>query len=284
MHGEQQRQVSAERPTVAYALHDQIGRPIAERNATAVFYAASTIKLAVMLAVMRAVDAGGLELEQTLQCPARFVSDPRFAAGATDFALEPQDADPRYPPEDGQMSVAQLVEAMICRSSNEATNVLVDRIGLSAVADVLHRCGASSTRMERKIGDVAAARGGLTNEISARDAATIMRCIVAGEFTAAPSTAFMRRVLSAQQLLRIATVIPTGTMWGSKSGDVPGIEHDVAFIGDPDGQAPVRYLAVCTRGYQPDHGREVIASVAAALLGVGDRLDAADVLGGSWAR
>jgi beta-lactamase class A len=259
--------VSDARPTVAYALHDENGRPIAERNGTTVFYAASTIKLAVMLAVMRAVDAGGLELEQTLECPARFASDPRFVndAGAPDFALEPEDADPLYPP-DGRMSVAELVGAMISRSSNEATNVLVDRVGLAAVADVLRRCGASETRMERKIGDVAAARGGLTNEISARDASTIMRCIVTGELTAAPSTAFMRRVLSAQQLVRIASVIPSGTVWGSKSGDVPGIEHDVAFIGDPDGHASVRYLAICTRGYQPEQGREVIASVAAALL------------------
>jgi beta-lactamase class A len=93
-----------------------------------------------------------------------------------------------------------------------------------------------------------------------------MRCIVTGNLTTAPSTAFMRRVLSAQELVRIASVIPSGTMWGSKSGDVPGIEHDVAFVGDPDGQGPVRYLAVCTRGYQPEQGREVIASVAAALL------------------
>jgi beta-lactamase class A len=257
--------VSDARPTVAYALHDENGRPIAERNGTAVFYAASTIKLAVMLAVMRTVDAGGLELEQTLECPARFASDPRFSSAASEFSLEPQDADPLYPA-GGRMSVAELVGAMISRSSNEATNVLVDRVGLAAVADVLRRCGAGATRMERKIGDLAAARGGLTNEISARDAAIIMRCIVTGEFTAAPSTALMRRVLSAQELVRIASVIPNGTMWGSKSGDVPDIEHDVAFVGDPDGQGPVRYLAVCTRGYQPEQGREVIASVAAALL------------------
>jgi beta-lactamase class A len=268
LQGEQQHRVSDARPTVAYALHDENGRPIAERNGTAVFYAASTIKLAVMLAVMTAVDAGDLELEQTLECPARFAGDPRFVNedDAADFALQPQDADPSYPPDGGSMSVAELVSAMISRSSNEATNVLVDRVGLAAIADVLRRCGAGATRMQRTIGDRAAARGGLTNEISARDAATIMRCIVTGNLTTAPSTAFMRRVLSAQELVRIASVIPSGTMWGSKSGDVPGIEHDVAFVGDPDGQAPVRYLAICTRGYQPEQGREVIASLAAALL------------------
>jgi beta-lactamase class A len=121
--------------------------------------------------------------------------------------------------------------------------------------------------MERRFGDVAAAAAGRTNEVTAHDAATVMRCVVTGEVTTPRSAEFMRVLLTRQQHVRIGSAVPAGTTWGSKSGDVPGIEHDVAFIGDPsDTAAPVRYLAVCTRGYQPDQGREVIASTASALL------------------
>jgi beta-lactamase class A len=106
--------------------------------------------------------------------------------------------------------------------------------------------------------------------VSAHELATIMRCIAAGELTTPRSTEFMRGLLTRQQHVRIGSAVPAGITWGSKSGDVPGIEHDVAFIGDPShAGTPVRYLAVCTRGYQPDQGREVIVSTASALLTAG---------------
>lgn len=254
------------RPIVAYALHDECGRPIAERNADAPFYAASTIKLAVLLAAMHAVDAGDLSLDDALTCPALFTS----GVPAPDFAVAREDADPRYPGNGERRPVSWLLERMISASSNEATNVLLDRLGFTAVGDALHGCGASVSRMERRFGDVAAAAAGLTNEVTAHDAATIMRAVVGGEMATRPSTEFMRGLLMRQQHVRIGSAVPAGMTWGSKSGDVPGIEHDVAFIGDSSHTAaPVRYLAVCTRGYQPDQGREVIVSTASALLAAG---------------
>jgi beta-lactamase class A len=51
--------------------------------------------------------------------------------------------------------------------------------------------------------------------------------------------------------------------WGSKSGDVPGIEHDVAYVGTADARWCV---AVCTAGYEPQQGREAIVATAEALL------------------
>lgn len=248
-------------PIIAYSLRDAAGRPLAERNADAVFYAASTIKLAVLLAVMRAADAGTIDLEDTLECPPQFAS----AARAPDFVVAPEDADPDYPADGTQLSVSRMLRMMVSHSSNEATNVLVDRIGLPAVAEALRRCGASVSKLERLIGDVEAADAGLTNEVSAGDLTTIMRCVVAGELTTPHSTEFMRTLLTSQEQVRIGNAVATGMLWGSKSGDVPGIEHDVAFVGDPNGPN-VRYLAVCTRGYEPGQGRELIASTASALL------------------
>jgi len=255
--------VSHGRPVVAYALHDADGRPIARRNPGTVFYAASTIKLAVLLAAMRAVDAGDLALDDTLECPRLFRSD----VAAPDFAVPPEDADPQYPADGSRAPVSWLLERMVCASSNEATNVLLDRLGLVAVDAALHACGTSAARMQRRFGDVAAAAAGLTNEVTAGDAVTLMRRVTAGDLTTPESTRFMRGLLMRQQHVRIGGAVPAGVMWGSKSGDVPGIEHDVAFVGDPsDPAAGALYLAVCTRGFLPEQGREVIVSIAAALL------------------
>lgn len=255
--------MSGGRPVVAYALHDEHGRPIAERNANAVFYAASAIKLAVLLAVLQALDADDLALDDTLACPRLFPS----GVHGPHFAVAPEDADPQYPADGSRRPVSWLLERMVCASSNEATNVLLDRIGFDAVGGALRACGAFASRMERRFGDDAAATAGLTNEVTAHDAATLMRCVVAGDVTTARSAEFARTLLMRQQHARIGNVVPAGVAWGSKAGDVPGIEHDVAFIGDPgDTAAPARYLAVCTRGYAPEQGREVIAAVASAVL------------------
>ena len=274
-------------PVIAYALADADGRMLSVRNERTAFYAASTVKLGVMLAAVLASERGELRLDDTLECRRRFVSAPSPApshtpspapspavlpvqgsaeadgAGAT-FVLDPDDVDPEFPADGGRASVAELVTMMICRSSNEATNVLVDRLGTPAIAEAFRLCGATRTRMERRIGDEAAVRAGLTNETTAEDLVLVMSGILAGRITTTSNAEWMRDVLTAQQHVRIGAAVPTGTPWGSKSGDVPGIEHDVAFVGEG---ASRRLLAVCTRGYEPEQGREAIRALAQALLG-----------------
>ena len=56
---------------------------------------------------------------------------------------------------------------MIDRSSNEATDQLLELVGLDAVAAVVGELGLTATRVERLIGDAAALERGLTNETSA---------------------------------------------------------------------------------------------------------------------
>ena len=93
----------------------------------------------------------------------------------------------------------------------------------------------------------------------------LMRAIVTGDAGSPESTAIMIAALRAQEFPVIASVLPAGTAWGSKSGWVPGIEHDVAFLGEPGGDG-LRVLAVCTEGFAGRSGRESIREIAAALL------------------
>lgn len=246
-------------PAIAYALLDDRGRMLAARNARTVFYAASTVKLGVMLAAVIAAERGELGLGDTLECRRDFECE---SAGTT-FRLDPDDSDPEFPADGTRARIADLVEMMIVRSSNEATNVLFDRLGPAAIADAFRLCRVVETRMQRRIGDPCAVRAGLTNETTAADLVAVMRGILSGALTTRTNADWMREVLQAQQHGRIGTVVPAGVPWGSKSGDVPGIEHDVAFIGAAGSR---RYLAVCTSGFEPEQGREVIRATAAALL------------------
>lgn len=257
-------------PAVSYALADAGGRLIAERRARTVFYSASTVKLGLMLAVVLADERGSLSLGDRVPCVSEWASAPAEPSsdGSTDaaaemFVLDPEDRDPQFPADGELASIGELTTAMIRRSSNEATNMLFDLVGASAIADAFALCGAAQTRMERRIGDERATRAGLTNETTAADLVTVMHALLAGEVTSRGHADWMRDVLAGQEHPRIGGVVAAGTAWGSKSGDVPGIEHDVAFVGDGPAR---RYLAVCTRAFEPEQGRETIAAVAQALL------------------
>lgn len=256
-------------PMLAFAMLDGQGRMLASRNARTVFYAASTVKLGLMLAVVIAAERGELSLHDTLECRRVFFCDSRSRANGNDrhpgetFRLDPEDSDQLFPSDGTMATIADLVTMMIDRSSNEATNVLFDRLGASAIAGAFRLCGATSTRMQRRIGEARAVRAGLTNETTAEDLVRVMAGIVGGRMTTQRSGDWMREVLAGQEHPRIGSVVPAGTPWGSKSGDVPGVEHDVAFVGEPRSR---RLLAVCTRGFEPEQGREVIRAVAQALL------------------
>lgn len=247
---------------LGYCLLDSAGRVVAQAGERQPFYAASTMKVAVMAGVARLVDTGVLGWQDAV--PVRSVF-PSAVAGAAAFAMAAEDHDVLMPPDGETMTVVELVRAMIARSSNEATNLLVPLVGWPALAAVQAQAGAIGCRIERLIGDTAAAEVGATNEVTPLGLARLMRAVVTGALASPASTAVMVDALRAQQFPCIAEVLPAGTPWGSKSGWVPGIEHDVAFIGAPTRPA-LRVLAVCTRGYAGREARPEIHRVSRALL------------------
>jgi beta-lactamase class A len=238
------------------------GRVLAQGGEDRPFYAASTIKLAVMVAAARLVDAGQLGWDDGVVVHSSFRSG---VAGAPAFTVPPEDRDERMPADGTTMTVRALVQAMIGRSSNEATNLLVERVGLPAVSRVLADADAIGCRMERLIGDTAARDAGLSNEVTPLGLARLMLRVVTGGLASPAGTAVMVETLRGQEFPVIAEVLPPGVAWGSKSGWVPGIEHDVAFLGVP-GTAELRVLAVCTEGHPGRDGRTEIHRVARALL------------------
>jgi beta-lactamase class A len=244
----------------AWCLVDRDGGVVAEENADEVFYPASTIKLYVMLAVLLAVEEGTLSLEDELVCTRTFPS----AAPGRLIVQDPDDTDEEFPADGETLTVAALVRAMIERSSNEATDVLALAVGLPAVEAAIARTGARDTHMTLLIGDVAGRAVRPRNQVTARDLAVGMHAIVTGRAAGPEATAFMRRTLSAQRYPVIADVVPGDVEWGSKSGWIPGVEHDVAFLETPgDG---IRALAVLTRDFADRDGKDEIRRVARALL------------------
>ena len=249
-------------PIIAYCVRRAGGPVLAERSADESFYAASTVKLAVLVAAARALEAGTVTLETTLASADMFASE---APGAPDFRIEPDDIDEGMPPAGTPMTLADVIERMIVVSSNEATNMVVELLGRDVVNAALADAGATSSTFGRKYSDHAAARvlGG-SHRCSARDLAALMSAVVAGTLAGPELTVWMTEMLGRQHDRQLTTHAPDGVSFGSKSGWVDGIRHDVAFIGGPGGDALV--VAVCTRGYEAEAAEEALKSIGALAI------------------
>jgi beta-lactamase class A len=207
-------------------------------------YAASTMKLPLLVAAYRREERGELDLDAEVPVHNRFAS----AADGSPFALEQAEDqdDETWAALGTSVPLRRLARHSIVRSGNLATNLLLERVGAGEVAEVVKAAGCSpATRVTRGIGDAVARECGLDNVVTAADLA-VMMCAVASCTIAAPSTCeAMEEVLAAQQHRDgVPAGLPPGTYTANKTGWVEGVAHDVALV-RPQAAEPY-VVAVCT--------------------------------------
>ncbi len=216
---------------------------VAGRDAHTPHYPASTIKLAVLGAVL--ADRAS-ELQDAFR---RVVVHERFdsAAGGTFVLQQADDQDDQTWARLGdEADVLELSERMITVSSNIATDLLVERLGLASVRRFLVRAGLDGPiRVERLIGDAAAEAAGITNTVTAAGLAALMSGFADATLLSRADSDTALGILARQEHRgMIPAGLPSGTWSASKGGWVPGVNHDVALV-RPD-SAPPYVLAVCT--------------------------------------
>ncbi len=244
--------------TVSVWLAASDGVPLLTRDAEAPHYAASTMKLPLLVAAYRAHERGRLDLDAEVEVH----NDFRSALDGSRFSLAQDDDqdDETWARIGTTCPLRVLARHATVRSGNLATNLLLERVGTAAVAAVLADAGCSAaTALPRGIGDAAAREAGLDNTVTAADLGRVM-CGVATRRLAAPGTcAEVEEVLAAQEHRdQIPAGLPAGTRVANKTGWVDGATHDVALVRPDDG--PPYVLAVCTTVPVP----EPVASAAIA--------------------
>src|SRR5204862_3076066 len=114
------------------------------------FHGASTIKVAVLLAIFRAADQGRLRLDDSLHVRNRFFS---AADGAAFRVSQDRDATPELHVAIGRTAkISALAHAMIVGSSNLAANLLLDFVGLEYARTVLQEAEVEGVKMGRGVG------------------------------------------------------------------------------------------------------------------------------------
>lgn len=238
-----------------------------ERRAAESFVAASVIKLAVLVAAHAAAAEGRLPFHRWV----RLRPEDQVTGSGVLQLLSPG----------LRLPVRDLVELMIAQSDNAATNMLLERIGLDAVARLLEGAGLRGTRLRRPL-QVVPAGPSEPNVTTAADTAALLRLIADGRAVSFEASRRMVATLKRQQVAHGLPALlpdprpPSGfgvvPRWelAHKTGGVPGYQHDAGLLYLP-GQTVT--IAVLTQGCgSASDARATIARVGLAVFrAFGDR-------------
>jgi len=121
---------------VAVAFRTLDGKSEWLRRADESFHAASTMKVAVLIELYRQARQGKVRLDEPLTIRNEFHS----LVDGSPFALDPQDDTETelYRAAGQTRTLAQLSELMITVSSNLATNLLIDKLGVDNIRAGMH--------------------------------------------------------------------------------------------------------------------------------------------------
>lgn len=229
---------------VAVSFRAMDGTESLDLNAEADFHAASTMKVPVMIEVLRAVDAGRLALDQRILLVNRFHS----ILDGSPYALDAgEDSDSSVYQHIGErVAVRELLERMIVRSSNLATNTLIALVGAAQADSTAHRLGATRMHVLRGVEDGKAFAAGMNNTTTSADLAALMLHVERADALMPASAALMKEILLRQEFNEsIPAGIPAGTPVAHKTGSITAVLHDAAIV-YPPGRAPY-VLVVLTR-------------------------------------
>src|SRR5207244_11315922 len=125
------------------------------------------MKVPVMIQIFRDAGAGLLELNDSLTVHTAF---PSLVQGAAFTVAKDDDSDSTlYAVVGRNRSVRDLLELMITRSSNLATNILIERVGASRAQASARSLGSWPIQVLGGVEDGAAYRAGLKHTTTARD-------------------------------------------------------------------------------------------------------------------
>ena len=196
------------------------------------FHAASTMKIPVMIELFHQVKERRLRLTDTVTIRNEFHS----IVDNSSFELDPKDDSETdlYKAEGETRELAYLCELMITKSSNLATNLLIEKLGVEDIRATVDSLGADGMRVLRGVEDQKAYEQGLNNTTTARGLQVLLTAIAEGKAVDDDSSRAMVTILEKQTLNEgIPAGLPEGTRVAHKTGEITKIHHDAAIVYAP---------------------------------------------------
>jgi beta-lactamase class A len=246
--------------TIAVAYRDLATGKELLRSEHVKLHAASTMKVPVMVALFQAAGRGDLKLDQPVAVRNEF----RSIVDGSPFHLDPkEDGDPElYRSLGTDAPLDELMRRMIVKSSNLATNLLIELVGAPRVMERMRDLGAEDLLILRGVEDQKAFDAGLNNKVTAYDLMLVLAAVALGR---PESSERMLDILKRQEFNeKIPAGLPPGTPVAHKTGDITKVHHDAAIVYPPGGSPYV--LVVLTAGIADEKvANQAIAEISRAV-------------------
>lgn len=186
-----------------------------------VFGAASVIKLPLFMHVYKLCDEGLLSMEQTVTVDNE---DKVPICGALTLFTGPVSTD-----------IRTLCKLMISISDNTATNVLIDRCGLSSIHSGFRQMGLHKTQLNRKLFDHNASAAGIRNLICLREIGELLSMLYRESYISANVSKEIIETLQLQQVdHKLNGRICGEVSIAHKTGEDDHLSNDVGIVYAPE--------------------------------------------------
>jgi beta-lactamase class A len=231
------------------------------------FHAASTIKVAVLLSVFAAAEQGRFTMDSPVHVRNRFLS----VADGEPYRIEPgRDANAEVHSAIGKtLRVRELAHHMIVTSSNLATNLLVDLVGVQSAQQSLAELQIDGIELRRGVEDEKAFDININNRVTANGLLSLFRALYEGRALSGEASDRMLEILHQQQF---NSGVPEGlpaevraeARFAHKTGEISTVAHDGGLVFLPNRKP---YAVVILTEWNRDNNgqQETVAQVSKVI-------------------
>lgn len=228
-------------------------------NADSKFHAASTMKVPVMIGLYQMQADGQLDLASNIAVRNSFKSIVDGSSYTMDVT-EDSEGD-LYKMIGDSISISALIHPMITRSSNLATNILIELADAKKVTAQMRQLGAKNIEVLRGVEDQKAYDQGLSNSTTARDLLVILKALAEGKAVNQNASDAMINILMDQQFRDvIPKYLPEEVPIANKTGSITALHHDAGIVYHPTHPYVLVLLSKNLEDF--DAGTEILAKVS----------------------
>ena len=231
-------------------------------NSDAIFPQASSIKIPLLIELMRQAQSGKINLNTRVDIHR---AGSVGGSGVLQF----------FSDGGSSISIHDLAVLMVVLSDNSATNLLIDRVGMSNVNSMLDGLGLHNTHLARKMIDIAAEQSDRENRSTPREMAALVEQLYAGKLLDAEHTKATLEILEYPKDSPLRAGVPETITVAEKPGSLNGAQCDTGIVflaGRP-------YVISVMTTYNRTDGNSAITSVSRVVFDYFDRLAHANSYG-----